>query len=160
MLHDPTFWAAVALFIFLGAMAYLGVFSKIGAALDDRAAKVRQEIEEARRLREEAQSLLADFRRKKLAAEAEAEDIVAKAKADAERMTDEATRALEDMITRRTAAAEAKIAQAETQAVNDVRAMAADVAVSAAETLLKDRLAASGDASIDASIETVKARLN
>lgn len=158
---DATFWATVALAIFIAALVYLKIPGKLTGALDSRADRIRRELDEARRLREEAQSILADYQRKRREAEAEAESILALAQAEADRMTREASTALEEMIVRRTAAAEAKIAQAEGQAIAAVRARATDVAIAAAEVLLSakvkgevaDRLVADG-------IETAKQRLN
>lgn len=119
---DATAWALVGLILFLGIIAYYKVPAMITGALDKRADTIRKEIDDARRLREEAQALLADYQRRRNEAEAEAEGIVAEAKREAERMTVEANEALDDLIARRTAAAEAKIAQAEGQAIADVRA--------------------------------------
>jgi len=158
---DATFWALIGLILFFVVIFWVKVPSKIGAALDGRAEKISKELDEARRLREEAQSLLADYQRKRREAEQEAEDIVAEAKAEAERLTEATTKSLEEMIERRTKAAEAKIAQAEAQAVADVRSRATDVAVAAAEKILTSKVG--GDKAADlitASIEEVSARLN
>lgn len=157
---DATFWATVALVIFFVAIFWAKIPGKMGAALDKRADDIRDELEEARKLREEAQAVLSDYQRKREEAEKEAESIVADAKAEADRMTAEANAALEEMIARRTKAAEDKIAQAESQAIAEVRARAADVASSAAETILtskvKDKVA---DDIMTKSIAQVKANL-
>lgn len=158
---DATFWAFVALILFFAVITYLKVPGKIGAAIDSRGEAIRKDLDEARRLREEAQVLLADYQRKRREAEAEAQAIVAEAKLEAERLTNEATVALEDMVRRRTKAAEAKIAQAETQAIAEVRAKAASVAIAAAERVLVDKVKGSVAEKILAqSIDSVKARLN
>ncbi len=158
---DATFWALVALVIFLAVVIYLKVPGKIAEGLDKRADTIRDELDEARRLREEAQALLAEYQRKQREAEAEAEDIVREAKADAERLTAETNQALEEMIERRTKAAEAKIAQAEVQAVAEVRTMAADLAVAAAGRVLSEKVTGdTADDIIAQSIKDVKARLN
>ena len=158
---DATFWALVALILFFVVIAWYKVPAMITKSLDDRAAKIRDELNEARRLREEAQSLLADYQRKRREAEGEAESIVAEAKDEAERLTHETNAALEDMIVRRTKAAEAKIAQAESQAIAEVRARAADVAISAAEKILAKKVTGKvADKLLDKSIKDVKARLN
>jgi len=158
---DATFWATVALAIFVAGLVWLKLPGKIGAMLDDRAERIRKELDEARRLREEAQVLLAEYQRKRREAEGEAEQILAIAKAEADRMTTEANEALAEMITRRTAAAEAKIAQAEGHAVAEVRARAADVAIAAARLILSDKV--KGDVAgrlVDDGIATARTRLN
>ena len=129
-------WVAIAFLCFLGLLAYLGAHRKVIDALDHRQARIRGELDEARKLRDEAQALLADFERKGREAESEAEAIIAGAKAEAERLTGEAKTRMEDFVARRTKMAEEKIAQAEAQALADVRAAAADVAVAAAEKIL------------------------
>lgn len=142
---DPagaTLWVFVAVLLFFVALMYFGIHKKIGTALDARAEKIKAELDEARRLREEAQALLASFQRKQKEAEEQAEGIVKQARQDAEAMAVRARKDLADRIDRRAAMAEAKIANAEAQALADVRALAADVAIDAAETLLKDNLAA------------------
>jgi F-type H+-transporting ATPase subunit b len=158
---DATFWALIALVLFFVVIIWAKVPGMITKSLDDRAVKIRDELNEARRLREEAQSLLADYRRKRQEAENEAEAIIADAKEEAERLTAETNRALEEMIARRTRAAEYKIAQAESQAIDEVRARAADVAVLAAERVLARKVTgAVADDLMARSIEDVKARLN
>ncbi|TYC62416.1 ATP F0F1 synthase subunit B [Rhodobacterales bacterium] len=158
---DATFWALIGLILFFVLMVYVKVPGKIGSALDNRAVKIREELEEARRMREEAQALLSEYQRKRHEAESEAEAIIAEANAEAERLTLETNQALDEMIARRTKAAEEKIAQAESQAVAEVRAKAADIAVAAAEEILtakvKDKLA---DDILSKSIAQVKDRLN
>jgi F-type H+-transporting ATPase subunit b len=158
---DATAWALVGLILFLGIIAYYKVPAMITGALDKRADTIRKEIDDARRLREEAQALLADYQRRRNEAEAEAEGIVAEAKREAERMTVEANEALDDLIARRTAAAEAKIAQAEGQAIADVRAKATDLAVAAARSILEKTVPGKvGDELLSKSIDEVKTRLN
>ncbi len=131
-----SFWAFVALVIFLGIMIYLRVPQKMMAALDTRAAQIAKTIADAEQLRRDAAALLADYRAKTANAEAEAAAILTEAKAEAERLTAETSKALEEMIARRTRAAEAKISQAETQAIAEVRARAAEVAIAAATEIL------------------------
>ena|SRR5690606_4318364 len=160
MVIDATFWAFIGLLIFLGILVYLKVPGMVARVLDGRIAQIEADLDEARRLREEAQALLAEYERKRKAAESEAEDIVAAAKDEAERMTTEAEAALEDMIARRTKAVENKIAQAEAQALSEVRARSADVAVEAARLLLADQVKESGGALVDQSIKDVASRLN
>ena len=129
-------WVALAFLLFLGLLAYLGVHRKLTETLDQRQARIKGELDEARRLRQEAQTLLAEFERKGREAEGEAAAIIAGAKAEAERLAAEAKTRMEDFVARRTKMAEAKIAQAEAQALADVRSAAADAAVAAAEKIL------------------------
>lgn len=154
-------WATVALFIFLGLAVYLKVPGTIGKALDARADKIRNELEEARKLREEAQQVLAEFQRKRKEAEAEASEIVANAKREADHLKAEAKQKAEDYVTRRTAMAEQKIAQAERDAVNEVRSTAVEIAVEAARSVLAGKVDAktAGDL-FKNSLGEVKARMN
>jgi len=157
---DATFWAFIGLVIFLALMVYFKVPGFITRALDSRIARIEADLDEARRLREEAQALLAEYERKRKAAESEAADIVAAAKDEAERMTAEAEAALENLVARRTRAVEDKIAQAEAQALSEVRARSADVAVEAARLLLADQARENGADLVDQSIKDVASRLN
>lgn len=134
---DAEAWVALGFVVFIAGMIYLGVHGKLGAALDDRARKVADELASAKRLHDEAAAVLDSFKRKAQAAEAEAAAIVAQARKEAELMGQEARARLEDYVARRTKQAEQKIAMAETQATADVRAAAADAAVRAAEIVLR-----------------------
>lgn len=155
------FWALVSLFIFIAIVVYYGVPGMIVRSLDGRADRIRKELDEARQLREEAQALLAEYQRKRREAEEEAEQIVSDAKSEAERMTEEANAKLEDMIARRTKAAEDKISQAENQAVAEVRARAADLAIAASERILTQKVKGPvADELLAKSMEDVKGRLN
>ncbi len=129
-------WVAIAFVIFLGLLVYLGAHRRVIDALDQRQGRIKAELDEAVRLRQEAQAVLAEFERKGREAEAEAASIIASAKAEAERLAVEAKTRMEDFVARRTKMAEAKIAHAEAQALADVRAAAADTAVAAAEKIL------------------------
>jgi len=129
-------WVALAFLCFLGLLVYLGAHRKMIAAIDNRQARIKSELEQARRLREGAQTLLGEFERKARDAETEAQAIIAGAKAEAERLAAEAKLKAEDFVARRTKMAETKIAQAEAQAVADVRSAAADAAVAAAEKII------------------------
>ncbi|MCG6857021.1 MAG: F0F1 ATP synthase subunit B [Salaquimonas sp.] len=161
MAFDEAFWALVALLVFLGVIAYMKVPGMLVKSLDDRADKIRDELEEARRLREEAQELLAEYQRKRKSAETEAEEIVAAAKSEAIMFAEESAKKTEEFVARRTALAEQKIAQAETQAIDDVRSIAVDIAVSAAEKLIAGKVTgAEASKIIDKSIAEVKNRLN
>ena len=129
-------WVAIAFLCFLGLLVYVGAHRKMIDAIDRRQARIKSELEQARRLREEAQSLLGEFERKAREAETDAQAIIAGAKAEAERLAAEAKTTAEDFVARRTKMAETKIAQAEAQAVADVRSAAADAAAAAAEKIL------------------------
>ncbi len=161
MMPTAEAWVAIAFLCFLGLLAYLGVHRKLIASLDQRQARIKGDLDEAKRLREEAQALLADFERKGREAESEAEAIIGSAKVEAERLAGEAKSRMEDFVARRTKMAEAKIAQAEAQALADVRSAAADAAVTAAEKILAT--AAKGKVAEDLlaqGIEDVKKKFN
>jgi F-type H+-transporting ATPase subunit b len=158
---DAETWVALAFLCFIGVLGYIGVHRIVNKALDDRSAKIRTELDEARKLKDEAAQLLAEYQRKRHEAEAEAQGIIAGAKAEAERMAVEAKGKIEEFVARRTKMAETKIAQAEAQATADVRSAAADAAIAAAEKILtqeaKGQLA--GDL-IAKGIEDVRQKLN
>ena len=161
MLNEPEFWVAVAFVIFVGVLIYVGAHRKIFEALDQRSARIKAELDEARRLRDEAQTLLAEYQRKQGEAEREAEAIIAEAKAEAERVAAEARGKMEEFVARRTKLAETKIGQAEAQALADVRAAAADAAVAAAEKILRETAKGKiADDLIARGIADVKAKLN
>jgi F-type H+-transporting ATPase subunit b len=156
-----TVWATIALLIFIGIVVYLKVPGMISKALDSRADKIRHDLDEARRLREEAQALLAEFQQKRKAAEKEAGDIVTAAKREAEMLVAEAHKKTEDYVARRTAMAEQKIAQAEREAVNEVRSSAVDIAVEAARKLLADNPEIkAGEELFKSSLQDLKSKLN
>ncbi len=161
LFFDAEVWVTIAFILFVGGMAYIGVPKMIAKSLDERGARIKAELDEARRLRDEAAALLADYKRKRGEAEGEAQQIVAGAKAEAERLAIEAKAKVEDFVARRTQIAETKIAQAEAQALADVRAAAAEAAVAAAEKILaeeaKGKLAAE---LIAKGIDDVRKKLN
>ncbi|MGX9426949.1 MULTISPECIES: F0F1 ATP synthase subunit B family protein [Bradyrhizobium] len=136
MLTEPETWVAIAFVILMVVFAYLGIHRTVLKALDNRSERIKAELDDARRLKEEAAKLLAEYKAKRTTAEREAEEIVASAKADAERIAAETKTKMEDFVARRTKTAENKIALAEAQALADVRAAAADAAVTAASTIL------------------------
>jgi F-type H+-transporting ATPase subunit b len=158
---EAEFWVAVAFLIFVAVLGYFGVHKLLLKGIDDRRDRIKAELDEARRLKTEAQALLEQYQRKQHEAEREAEAIVASAKAEAERLAAEASAKIEDFVARRTKMAESKIAQAEAQALADVRSAAADAAVAAAETILtrtvKDKVA---DDLISKGIADLKGKLN
>jgi F-type H+-transporting ATPase subunit b len=161
MALDATFYALVGLILFFALIAYLKVPGMIGKALDARADKISNELAEAKRLREEAQSLVAEYQRKRKDAEAEAASIVAAAQREAEMLTAEAKQKTEEYVTRRTALSEQKIKQAESDAINAVRAAAVDLAISAAEKVLASKTdAGAQEALFKKALGEVKSRLN
>ncbi len=158
---DSSFFALVALVLFFLLLAYLKVPGMMGKALDERADKIRDELAEAKRLREEAQHLLAEYQRKRKEAEAEAAAIVASAEREAAALTAEAKQKTEEFVARRNALSEQKIKQAETEAVNAVRAAAVDLAIAAAEKVLAKKSDEAVQQSLfKASVGEVKSRLN
>lgn len=161
MTRSAEFWVAVSFVIFVGILLYYKVPAVIAKALDDRAAGIRRELDEARRLREEAQALLADYEKKHRNAAEEAQSIVDTARREAEAIAAEMRSNLKETLARRTRLAEEKIARAEAQAVNDVRAAAVERAIVAAERLLRDKASgAGGTALIDQGIRDLKSQLN
>jgi F-type H+-transporting ATPase subunit b len=154
-------WVAFGFLCFLALLAYLGVYRKVFDSLDARQARIKSELDEAKKLREEAQALLSEFERKGREAEAEAAAIIESAKAEAERLAAEAKTRMEEFVARRTKMAETKIAQAEAQALADVKSAAADAAVAAAERILS--VSAKGKVAEDLlarGIEDVKSKFN
>ena len=136
MLMEAEFWVALGFFVFLGLLGYLGIHRMIGKSLDERAGRIKAELDEAKKLKDDAAQLLAEYRNKRNEAESEAQEIIAGAKAEAERLAVEAKAKIEEFVARRTKMAEVKIAQAEAQAAADVRSAAAEAAVAAAAKVL------------------------
>jgi F-type H+-transporting ATPase subunit b len=154
-------WVAIAFVLFLGLLIYMGAHRRVLDGIDGRRARIKAELDEAVRLREEAQAVLTEFERKAREAEGEAAAIIAGAKAEAERLAVEAKARMEDFVARRTKMAESRIAQAEAQALADVRGAAADTAVAAAEKILA--AAAKGKVAEDLlakGIEDIKRKFN
>jgi F-type H+-transporting ATPase subunit b len=135
-MFEPETWVAIAFVILMGVFGWLGVHRKVLTALDHRAERIKSELDDARRLKDYAARVLAEYQARRDSAEREAQDIVANARADAERIAADARAKMEDFVTRRTKTAENKIALAEAQALADVRAAAAEAAVAAATTIL------------------------
>jgi len=136
MFEEPETWVAIAFVVLMGVFAYFGVHRTVLKALDNRSARIKAELDDARRLKDEAATVLAESKNRRASAEREAEEIITSAKAEAERIAAEAKTKMEDFVARRTKTAESKIALAEAQALADVRAAAADAAVQAASTIL------------------------
>ncbi len=154
-------WVAVAFIILMGIFAYFGVHRTLLKSLDNRRDRIKQELDDARRLKEEAGKLVAEYRARREAAEREAQEIVTGAKAEAERIAAEARAKMEDFVARRTKSAESKIAMAEAQALADVRAAAAEAAVSAAATVMSKTVTGTlADNLISKGIADVQQKLN
>jgi F-type H+-transporting ATPase subunit b len=154
---DETAWVGVAFLLFVGLLVYLKVPAMLTKGLDDRAAKIRADLEEAARLRTEAQQLYADYQEKQKNAMKEAAEIVAHAQEEAKRLAAQAEADLKVSLARRQAMAEQKIAQAEQQAVQDVRGAAVNLAVDAARTMLVSAMQGGGaQAATDKAIADVR----
>lgn len=161
MLASTDFWVIVSFVLFFAIVFYLKVPGMINKALDDRSDKIRRELDEARRLREEAQAVLADYQRRAREAEEEAKSIIDQSRREAEALEAETEIKLKDSLERRTRLAEEKIARAEAQAIDDVRSTAIDVAVAAAEAILKEKSGGDkGNALIEDGIRKASTHLN
>jgi len=161
MFFEAEFWVAVAFVLLVAVFGYFGIHRTVLTALDNRAARIKAELDEARRLKDEAAKLLAEYKARHAKAEAEAQEIITAAKAEAERIAAEAKTKMEDFVARRTKTAEGKIALAEAQALADVRAAAANAAVAAATTILSQSVKGSvADDLLAKGIAEVKAKLN
>ena len=161
MFTQPETWVAIAFVILMAVFVWLGIHRTVLTALDHRAQRIKAELDDARRLKDEAAKLLADYQARRASAEREAQEIVTNAKAEAERIATEAKARMEDFVARRTKTAETKIALAEAQALADVRAAAAEAAVAAASAVLSQSVKGSvADDLLAKGIAEVKAKLN
>jgi F-type H+-transporting ATPase subunit b len=159
--ENPLFWVLVAFVAFVALLFYYRVPALLGKALDERADGIRKELDEARKLREEAQALLSDYQRKAREAEKEAQSIIEQAKREAEALAADARKALTESLDRRSKIAEEKIARAEAQALGEVRSIAVDTALSAAHEILKSRAGGeTGNALVSQSITDLRGKLN
>jgi F-type H+-transporting ATPase subunit b len=161
LIYEPETWVAIAFLIFVGIVIKLGAPQVLFKALDDRSIRIKAELDEALKLRKEAEGVLAEYRRRQGEAEHTAESIVLNARVEADRLAAEAKVKIEEFIARRTKMAETKIAQAEAQALADVRAAAADLAIAAAEAILvKTTHGAAAEALLAQGIGDLKAKLH
>lgn len=161
MFTEPETWVAVAFVILMVVFAWLGIHRTVLTALDHRAQRIKSELDDAKRLKDEAAKLLADYQARRASAEREAQDIITNARAEAERIAAEAKTRMEDFVVRRTKTAENKIAMAEAQALADVRAAAAEAAIAAASSVLAQSVKGPvGDELLAKGIAEVKAKLN
>jgi F-type H+-transporting ATPase subunit b len=157
----PEFWVLVATIVFLVITWKVGGFRQLTVALDARAGRIQRELDEATVLRQEAQALLADYQKKQVEAQAEAEALLVSARAEAERFKAESVAKVQDFVARRTRMAEQKISLAEAQAVADVRSAATDAAIAAATTILSGQIATgSGTGLMTSALAEVKAKAN
>ncbi|MFC2951883.1 F0F1 ATP synthase subunit B [Marinicaulis aureus] len=161
LFQDSAFYVLIAFLIVIGVFARAGVHKMIVSGLDKRAAKIADEINEVRKMREEAQELLASYQRRQREAEEEAAGIIEQAKKDAARMTAEARAKIEDQTERRIKAAEDKIARAEAQALSEVRGQTADLAIEAARVIIRERMDGGAQGPfIDKAIAGLRDKLN
>lgn len=157
---EAEFWVFVAFVIFVGLVGRTA-YRVVVAALDDRAQRIRDQVDEATRLAEEAQQLLATYERKQRDAAAEAETVVEMARREADRLSDQAAKDLERSLQRREQLAFDRIAQAEAAAIAEVRNRATEIALEATRRLVVQRVSGKrADALIDAAIDELPKRLN
>jgi F-type H+-transporting ATPase subunit b len=160
-IFEPEFWVAVSFFLFVAVLLYLGVHKKIASALDARAAMIAKELEEAKRLREEAEKVLADYRRKQGEAAKETQGIIDLASKEAELLAAETRRSMKEHFERRMKLAEDKIARAEAEALREVRSAAAEAAIAAAQMVIAEKLTpAEADKLVKQGIDALKGKLN
>jgi F-type H+-transporting ATPase subunit b len=161
MLMEPEFWVGVGFVLVIGLLVWRGIPGMVGKMLDQRSAVIAAELNEAKRLHDEAIALLADYKKKSASAESEAQNIITDARAEAERFAAESRASLKTQIERRAQAAQDKIAQAEAAAMNEIRALAANAAAGAAEKLIAARMDEKRAATlIEGSIKDLGGKLN
>jgi len=160
MAFDASFWALVGLILFFAIVAYFKAPAMAAKSLDNRAKRIQNELDEARELKEESKRQLAEYQRRRREAEAEARDIVSNAQAEAEALVAEARVKSEEYVARRTQVAEQKIAQAEADAIAEVRSSAVNIAVDAATRIIAERNLGGDGRMTDRSIQDVRRRLN
>jgi F-type H+-transporting ATPase subunit b len=161
MFEEPETWVAIAFILLMGLFGYFGIHHTVLKALDNRSARIKAELDDARRLKEEAAKVLEEYKARRASAEREAEDIITTARAEAERIATEAKAKMEDFVARRTRTAENKIALAEAQALADVRAAAAEAAVAAAANIMSQSVKGQvADELLAKGIAEVKQKMN
>ncbi len=159
MFMDPEVWVAIAFLLFVALIVYLKVPGKVLEGLDARAGAIARELEEARKLRAEAEAVLADYKRRADNTEAEAAAILAQAEREAAAYAEEARAAFDETIARRLAIAGQKIKLEEERARKQIRAQAAELAIAAAEQLIEQKLTGQGaENMITASLDRIKKR--
>ncbi|HZV22034.1 MAG TPA: ATP F0F1 synthase subunit B [Hyphomicrobiales bacterium] len=161
MFRDPETWVAISFLLFVALLIYFRVPAKILQALDSRSSAVAKELEEARRLRQEAEAILQEYVHRAESAKAEAEAIIAQAEREAAAYVKESRTAFDEMIARRLNLAEQKIKLEEEKARKLIRARAAELAVAAAEQLIEQKLSGKvAENMITASLDRIKKRLH
>lgn len=161
LLEDTSVWVGLGFLIVVGIFWRMGVHRKIAGALDQRGQEIATELDEARRLREEAQEILASYQRRQREAEDEATSIIEQAKKDAEHLGRDAKKKINQQLERRTKTAEEKIARAEAQALSEVRNQTTDLAINAARIIIRERMdTGAQNAMVDKSINGLRAKLN
>ena len=159
-MFDESFFVALAFASVVAAFLYLKLPQRLLAALDAKSAEIASELEQACKLREEAQALLADYETRRKSAEQQAEVILTEARETAQRLAEESRTAMQAQLERRTLQAEIKIARAEEQLVGEVRAAIAQLAVDAAAHLIETGMSAQqANALIEQNISELKDRL-
>ena len=160
-LMEPEGVVGISFVLFIALLAYFGVHKLIGSKLDERAERIREELDEARRLREEAQKTFAEFERQRGEVEGQAEEIIEHARAESEQAAEKAKDELQDSIARRLRAAEEQIAMAEAGAVKEIKDKAVQVAIAAAAEVMQARLTGErANDLVDEAITEVGKRLN
>lgn len=158
---DPETWVAISFILFVALIVYLKVPGKVLGALDARSETIARELEEARKLRAEAEAVLADYKRRAENVEAEAAAILAQAEREASAYAQEARTAFNEMINRRLTIAEQKIKLEEEKARKQIRAQAAELAIAAAEQLIEQKVTGEvAENMIAASLDRIKKRLH
>lgn len=156
MFFDEQFWVAVGFFTFI-ALIYKPLKKIILTTLDERAKRIRDELEQAMRLREEAQTILVSYQRKQQEAQDEAERIVEQARHEALRLSEQARKDLDEALNRRVESAMQKIAQFEVSMIQDIQEKAIDLAVRSVKQVLSEELSQTGvDNLIDKSIKEIE----
>jgi len=160
ILQEAELWVGVGLLLFFALLVWFKVPSAAAKALDARGQKIQAALDEAQRLRDEARALLEDIKRRHVLSEAQAAQMIQEAEMEAKRLEVEARTKLEEQIARRTALADRRIAMAEAQAAQDVKAAAVDLAAELARVVLADRLqGAKSDPLIDGAVKSLARRL-
>jgi F-type H+-transporting ATPase subunit b len=158
---DASFWVLIAFLLVIGLFWRMGAHKAVITGLDKRSQKIADELDQARKLREDAQELLAQYQRRQREAEDEAKGIIEQAKKDAAVLAAEQRKKISEQITRRAKAAEEKIARAEAQALAEVRSQTADMAIEIARRIIRERMDQGAQAAlVDRAISEVRTKLN
>lgn len=160
MLADSSFWVMISFLLFAGLVFYFRIPGRVLGALDKRGANIGRELQEAKELRQEAQSMLASYRRRQKEAESQTEDILTQAHRESERRVQEHRSEMALHTERQVAMTEARIRQSQLRANAELRSLAVETAIRAASTILKEKMAGeTGDAAIEESIKALAIEL-